>query len=193
MRRAGILGLAIVLLCMLTTSIWAAEKASAVPGGDYVIGPGDILDISVWKDEALTRQVAVLPDGKITFPLINEVVAGGKTVAQLKADLEKKLSRFAPGVDLSLLVSQVNSMLIYVIGRVNNPGRFVLNGNINALQALAMAGGFTEWAKKNKIKIFRETKDKTEVIPFSYDDIVKEKNIDSNIKLKRGDIIFVPY
>ena len=192
MKRTGILGLIIVLLCMWTTTICAAEKAAAVPGGDYVIGPGDILDISVWKDEALTRQVSVLPDGKITFPLIGEVVAGGKTVAQLKADLEKKLARFVPGLELSLLVNQVNSMMVYVIGRVNQPGRFVLNANVNALQALAMAGGLNPFAKRGSIRIFRETPKETMIFYFDYDDVAKGKNLEQNIRLQRGDVIVVP-
>ena len=192
MRRAGIFGLTIVLLCVLTTGIYAAEKASAAPGGDYVIGPGDILDISLWKDEALTRQVTVLPDGKIHFPLIGELQAGGKTVAELKAELEEKLYRYAPGVELSLLVQQVNSMIVYVIGKVNNPGRFVMYSNVNALQALAMAGGVNPFAEERKIKIFRETAGGTKIFDFDYVDISKGKGLEQNIRMKKGDVILVP-
>ena len=107
----------------------AAKQAPFVATDDYIIGPGDVLDISVWKDEALTKMVMVLPDGKISFPLIGQIEAGGKTVTQLRAVLEKKLKRYVPDLTLSLLVSQVNSMMVYVIGRVNNPGRFALNTN----------------------------------------------------------------
>jgi polysaccharide export outer membrane protein len=161
-------------------------------GRDYVIGPGDVLDISVWKDETLTRSVVVLPDGKISFPLISEVMARGKTVAQLKKEMEEKLSPFVPDVTLSFEVKQVNSMLIYVIGRVNSPGRFLLNVNVNVLQALSMAGGCNPFAKRDKIKIFRQEGDKTHIFHFQYDSVVDGKNLEQNIMLMRGDVIVVP-
>jgi polysaccharide export outer membrane protein len=173
--------------------MWASDTSPVSSTQDYLIGPGDVLEISVWNNEALTKLVTVLPDGKIHFPLIGEVVVGGKTLTDLEKELKEKIGKYVTDTDLLVMVQQTGSFVIYVIGEVNRPGRFNLNTNINVLQALAMAGGFTEWAKKNKIKIFRETEDKTEVLKFSYDDIVKEKNINSNIKLKRGDTIFVPY
>ena len=193
MKRTCIIAVVLVALFFPISSLLASDEASAPTIQDYIIGPGDALEISVWDNAALTKQLTVLPDGKIHFPLIGEVVVGGKTIAELKEELKERIGKFVPDTDLSVMVQQTGSLMIYVIGEVNRPGRFNLNANINVLQALAMAGGFTEWAKKNKIKIFRETNGKTQVIPFSYDDIVEEKNIDSNIKLKRGDIIFVPY
>jgi polysaccharide export outer membrane protein len=159
---------------------------------DYIVGPGDVLDISVWKDETLTRSVVVLPDGKISFPLIGEVMARGKTVSQLKKEIEKKLSPFVPDITLSFEVRQVNSMLIYVIGRVNNPGRFPLNVNVNVLQALSMSGGLTPYAKRDKIKIFRQEGEKTHIYNFHYDSVVEGKNLEQNIILIRGDVIVVP-
>ncbi|MEM2983406.1 MAG: polysaccharide biosynthesis/export family protein [Candidatus Bathyarchaeia archaeon] len=176
-----------VSLLFYPSLIFAQEESK-----DYIIGPGDVLDISVWKDETLTRSVVVLPDGKISFPLIGEVMASGKTVAQLKKEIEGRLSAFVPDVTLSFEVRQVNSMLIYVIGRVNNPGRFLLNTNINVLQALSMAGGLTPFAKRDKIKIFRHEGDKTQIFKFQYDDIVEGKNLEQNILLKRGDVVVVP-
>jgi len=159
---------------------------------DYVLGPGDQLDISVWKDEALTRSLAILPDGKIAFPLVGELMAAGKTVGQLKKDIEGKLTRFMPEPVLSVEVKQVNSQIIYVIGRVNTPGRFVLNTNVNVLQALAIAGGFNPFADKGKVKIIRTEGDKTRVITFNYDEVVKKERLEENIGLKRGDVIVVP-
>jgi polysaccharide export outer membrane protein len=170
----------------------AAQEKAEWPEQDYIIGPGDVLDISVWKVEDLTKMVTVLPDGKIAFPLVGQVVAGGKTVEALSAELEKKLSRFVPDVNLSVLVHQVNSMMIYVIGRVNNPGRFVLNASADVLQALAMAGGLNPFAEGAKIKIFRKQANATEIIGFDYDDVVKGKDLVQNITLKRGDVIVVP-
>ena len=170
----------------------AAKEVPVVPTNDYIIGSGDVLDISVWKDEAMTKMVMVLPDGKISFPLIGQVQAGGKTVSQLRSVLEKKLTRYVPDLTLSLLVSQVNSMMVYVIGRVNNPGRFALNTKLNVLQVLSAAGGLNPFAKRGKIKIFREERNGTQIYPFDYDDVIKGENLQQNIQLKRGDVIVVP-
>jgi polysaccharide export outer membrane protein len=190
MKTAKIMCL--MMMLVLTTGLaWAGQK-TAWYSGDYVIGPGDVLDISVWKDEAMTKLVTVLPDGKIAFPLIGEVTAAGKTVAVLHKELEAKLDRFVPDVSLSLVVSQVNSMLIYVIGRVNSPGRFALNTNVNVLQALAMAGGLNPFAKRDKIKIFREEGATTKTLAFDYDLVAKGEALEQNIHLRRGDIIVVP-
>jgi len=153
---------------------------------------GDVLDISVWKDETLTRTCVVRPDGAISFPLIGEVQTSGKTASQLKAEMEKKLERFVPGVTLSVDIKQINSMIIYVIGKVNTPGRIVTNADVDVLQALATAGGLNVYAKRNSIKIFRDEKDQTTIFPFQYDEIVEGKRLEQNIKLKRGDVVVVP-
>ena len=179
-------------LCLIMMSFLVETAMAEGAGTDYVIGPGDILDISVWKNEDLSKQVVVLPDGRIYFPLIGGLKAGGKTVSQLSEELREKLTRFAPDVNLSVLIRQVNSMLIYVIGRVNRPDRFVLNTNVDVLQALAMAGGLNTFANASKIKILRKQGKHNQVIPFDYDDVTKGKNLDQNIMLKRGDVVFVP-
>jgi len=170
-----------------------AQQSAQLFGPDYVIGPGDILEVSVWKEEALTRAVVVLPDGKISFPLIGEVQAAGRTLADLKVELVSRLIKYAPKEEVNLEVKQVNSMLVYVIGRVNQPGRFTLNTNVNVLQALSIAGGLNPFAKRNDIKIFRqEAGGKTSVLDFKYDDVTDGKNLHQNITLKRGDVIVVP-
>ena len=184
------------LICMFIITIpihaLGQSKAATSPISDYTVGPGDALHISVWNNEALTKAVTVLPDGKIHFPLIGEIVAGGKTLADLEKELKSKLHPFVPDPELSVMVGQVNSMLIYVIGKVNHPRQFVLNTNVNVLQALAMAGGLNAFAKRNKIKIFRETNGKTRIFPFEYDDVTEGKNLEQNIRLKRGDVVVVP-
>lgn len=189
MKRVVII--AVVMMLMAGVAV-AAEQKAEWPEQDYIIGPGDVLDISVWKVEELTKMVSVLPDGKIAFPLVGQLVAAGKTVEALSGELEKKLSRFVPDVNLSVLVAQVNSMMIFVIGRVNNPGRFVLNANANVLQALAMAGGLNPFAEGDKIKIFRKQGNATEIIRYDYDDVVKGKELAQNVLLMRGDVIVVP-
>ena len=111
---------------------------------------------------------------------------------KLESELEKKLVRYVPDVNLSVVVAQVNSMMVYVVGRVNKPGRFALNTNINVLQALAMAGGLNPFAKRNNIKIFREVINGTHIFPFYYDDVTQGKNVQLNIRLRRGDVVVVP-
>ena len=160
--------------------------------GAYRIGPGDVLDISVWKDEALTKLMPVLPDGTISFPLVGKLTAGGRTLEDFKAELEEHISRYVPDPVLSVSVQQVNSMMVYVIGRVNSPGRVMLNTNVTALQALAMAGGPNPFAKRNKIKIFREEPDRTLIFDFPYDDISRGDRLEFNIEMKRGDVMVVP-
>ena len=132
--RRNIISAVIMAIVLTTTSpLWAVEQAGAAtsPVNDYVIGPGDVLNISVWNNETLTKAVTVLPDGKIHFPLIGEIVVGGKTLVVLEKELKTKLHPFVPDPELSVMVGQVNSMLIYVIGKVNQPGRFALNTNVN--------------------------------------------------------------
>ena len=167
-------------------------RETELPASEYIIGPGDQIGISVWRDENLSRTVVVLPDGKFSFPLIGEMVAGGKTVAQLKQEMEKKLARYISDTGVTVEVKQSNSMIIYVIGRVNAPGRQLLMANTNVLQALAMVGGPNPFADKGSIKIFRKEAGKTVMFPFDYDDVSEGRHLETNIELKRGDVIIVP-
>ena len=192
MKQKSCMALLMICIFMTASLLWAADQPSTTTTEDYIIGPGDVIDISVWKNEALTKQVTVLPDGKIHFPLIGEVVVGGKTLVDLEKELKQMIIKFVPAPDLTVMVQEVNSMLIYVIGKVNNPDRFALNTNVNVLQALTMAGGLNPFAKRNKIKIFRKTKDKNLILKFEYDDVMEGKNLEQNIELKNGDIVVVP-
>ena len=192
MKRTASAFLTVILLCVFSSNLLAQESQTSGSGADYIIGPGDILDISVWKEQALTKLVTVLPDGKISFPLVGTISAGGKTLNQVTEELEKKLARFVPDLSLSVVVHQVNSMLVYVIGKVHHPGRFILNTNVDVLQALAMAGGLTPFAEQGNIKIFREAESGKKMFKFDYDDVSSGKKMEQNIMLKRGDTIVVP-
>jgi polysaccharide biosynthesis/export protein len=169
-----------------------AQTQKISPGPNYVIGTGDVLFISVWKDEALTNQVVVLPDGMITFPLVGEIQASGKTVAALKAEFEEKIAHYLPDPTLTVMVQQVNSMKIYIIGRVNRPGSYPLGTHFNVLQALSMAGGLNPFADRKKIKIFRNRGEQETIFRFNYDAVTQGEKPDQNIALKRGDTIVVP-
>jgi polysaccharide export outer membrane protein len=191
MKGKKSLVMAVFLLALIPFPLWAAEKeATAEP--DYRVGPGDQLSIEVWKDKDLARLVTVLPDGKVAYPMVGEVVAAGKTVAQLQKEIEGKLGLYVKDAVITVEVRQVNSLQVYVLGRVKTPGRILLTSNIDVLQAMAAAGGPDQFAKLSKIKIFRREGRKTVIIPFDYDDVTGGKKLESNILLRRGDVIVVP-
>jgi len=204
MRVGKSLAVAAFLLAAMSYPLWAEDEKApvpappsvtappAVPETGYRIGPGDILNIEVWKDPILTRQVNVLPDGKIAFPLIGEITAEGKTVSQLKKEIEGRLARYVQDAVITVEVRQMNSYHIYVLGRVNAPGRTILSANVNVLQALAIAGGPNAFANRSRIRIFRQEGEKTLILSFDYDDVTAGKNMESNILLRRGDVVFVP-
>ncbi len=158
----------------------------------YQIGAGDVLAISVWNNPDLTRVVPVLPDGKISFPLIGELKASDLTVPQLMEALKKALAPYAPDPQLSVEVQQTRSLTIYVIGKVNRPGNFTYSSNIDVLQALSMAGGLNPFAKRSSIKILRTTKTGKQEFAFDYDAVTEDGDLGQNIELKRGDVVIVP-
>ena len=174
------------------TSPLPATGPGQNPSTDYIIGSGDILEISVWKEPDLAKLVTVLPDGKITFPLIGQIVAEGATLKQLKTQIEQKILRFVPNPNLTVAVHEIKSLYVYIVGKVYNAGRFELNTNIDVLQALALAGGLNPFAKRSKIKIFRKENGRTHLFEFDYDRVSEGKNLEQNITLQRGDVIVVP-
>lgn len=204
MRTEKSLVIAMFLLALMPFPLRTAETMAAAPATeaetalqataepDYRIGPGDQLSIEVWKDKDLARLVTVLPDGKVAYPMVGEVVAAGKTVAQLQKEIEGKLSLYVKGPVITVEVRQVNSMQIYVLGRIKTPGRILLTSNIDILQALAVAGGPDQFAKLSRIRVHRREGGKTVIIPFDYNDLVAGKNLESNILLRRGDVVIVP-
>jgi len=170
----------------------AEFKKPASMGQSYIIGCGDVLFISAWKEDALTRQATVLPDGNIIFPLIGEIKAQGKTVDELKRHIEKKVAVFMPGPNITVQVVQPNSMVIYVIGKVNAPGPFPMQENLTVMKALALAKGPNPFADKDKITVFRTVNGKEHTFQFNYDDVSKGHNLNQNIVLERGDLLVVP-
>lgn len=168
----------------------SSQKQPEYP--EYLIGVGDALLISVWKDDALTRQVSVLPDGTISFPLIGQLHVDGLPLSRIKDLIQTRLSRYIPDVTLSVQVLQALSQVVYVIGKVNRPGRFELAGNMSVIQALAVAGGLNPFAKSKRIKVFRYDRSATLVFPFNFEEVAAGEYIDQNIPLERGDVIVVP-
>lgn len=169
------------------------EIASSTDYGEtYLIGPGDVLDIQVWREPDLSRTFTVRPDGKITMPLLDDVQAAGLSPMQLKAVIERDLARFIDGPTVSVGVAEINSKFVYVLGKVNTPGQLPLQRGMTVMQALSLAGGFAEWADEKNIVILRERQGKKERIPFNYKDVSMGKNLEANIVLQPGDTIVVP-
>lgn len=160
----------------------------------YVLGCGDILKISVWGKnmEALTADPVVRPDGNISFPLIGDIQVKGLTVDELKNELNKRLREYIYEPNVSVSVTTINSLKIYVLGEVAHPGAYDVLSYTDVLQGIALGGGFTIYAKKNKIQIIRTYGNEKIKIKFNYDQVVKGINLDQNIPLKPGDVIIVP-
>ncbi len=173
--------------------VLAMTVAGAKAAEPYQLNPGDVLEISVWKEEGMQRQVAVLPDGNISFPLAGHVKAAGMTPAQLKAVLEKRLKNYFADPVLTVSVLQVSGNKIYVIGQVRAPGEFPANRPVDVMQALSLAGGLTTFAAENDIRILRrDASGKQQALKFSYSDVSKGKALNSNIVLRSGDVVVVP-
>jgi polysaccharide export outer membrane protein len=158
----------------------------------YVIGPEDVLDVNVWKEPDMTRIVPVRPDGKITLPLINDVQAAGSTPQQLAAAVTSKLRKFMTEPQVTVIVTQINSQRVFVVGEVLRAGAFPLVPGTTVLQALAAAGGFTTFANVKKIHVMRLVNGKHTELPFNYREVLKGDNPDQNIKLEPGDTVVVP-
>jgi len=158
----------------------------------FVIGYGDKLRIAVWGQEGLDSDVIVQPDGKISLPLVDEVQAVGLTVDALRQELDKRYREFVREPTISVTVVEIKSLKIYVLGEVNSPGEYDLLSYTDVLQAIAKAGGFTIYAKSNKVEIIRTFGGQKIKTRFNYSQVVKGKNLQQNIPLKPGDVIIVP-
>lgn len=158
----------------------------------YVIGAQDVLDIDVWKEKELTRTVEVRPDGRISLPLLNDIQAAGLTPMQLASNITDGLKKFITDPQVTVMVTQINSQRVYILGEVTKPGAYPLLPGMNVLQALSSAGGFTMFANTKKIYVLRQKNGKQQKFPFDYKDVISGKRTDENIALRAGDQIMVP-
>lgn len=188
------------MIAGFNSSVFAAppsgNAATAHKPQEYLIGPEDVLDISVWKNQELSRIVTVRPDGKISLPLIGDVQAGGVTPSQLRNAIVAKLKEYQENAVVSVIVQTVNSYRIFIVGEVRNPGTYLLKSKTTVLQAISMAGGFSQFASKNKIVLVRKLDSDShaeEKINIRFDDLINaDMSSDKNPVLKPGDTIFVP-
>ncbi len=180
-------------LMLLAFSLSVAGRAAAAETQPaYQIQPGDVLGISVWREDELTKAVLVRPDGAISFPLVGDLIVYGKSPPQVAKELSAKLKPYIPDPVLTVSVNEINGNQIFVIGKVARPGQFPATRYMDVMQALSVAGGTTTYAELNKIKILRRENGVLKAIPFEYGDVEKGKNLDQNIILNAGDVVVVP-
>jgi polysaccharide biosynthesis/export protein len=181
----------VLLVCMVGV-LGVVSKTSAQQPTDYTLHAGDQVEVAVWKEPDLTRTVVVRPDGKFSFPLAGEISALARTVQQVSAEIEQKLKKYIPEPVVTVTVMGIEGNKVYVIGQVNKPGAYVMNPQIDVLQALSVAGGTTAFAALNDIKVLRKGREGQRVFAFRFDDVSKGRNLEQNITLESGDVVIVP-
>lgn len=168
------------------------EPAGPINDNSYVIGPEDVITVFVWKESDLTQTVAVRPDGKISLPLLNDLMASGFTTMQLKAEITQLLQKFIADPSVTVIVQSARSRKATVMGEVARPGNYFINGPMTLVQLISLAGGFRDFAATDKITVVRQQNSRSIKLKFNYKDFVKGKHLEENIEIQPGDIIVVP-
>jgi len=184
----------VCLIVLLGLIVSAGPALAQAPAQDssYKIGPNDILTIFVWKETELTRDVTVMPDGKITYPLIGEIMAQGLTASELKKNITDKLQNFMSAPEVTVIVKESKSQVIYTIGKLTRPGPKPLAPGMTVMQGLSAAEGFAEWADTKNILIVRREGGKETQFRFNYKEYTAGEKLEQNILLKPGDTLVVP-
>jgi polysaccharide export outer membrane protein len=177
-----------LLLVYLPSQLASAVEQAAL----YQLRQGDTVLISVWREDALQRQLIVLPDGSVTFPLIGRIEIAGLTTPEVAQRITTKLKEFFPEPVVTVVTVGIDGNRAYVIGKVLRPGSFIITGPTTVLQAISIMGGFDKFADESGIKVIREKNDQQEVLPVNYKDIISGKDMSTNIRLKAGDTLVVP-
>jgi polysaccharide biosynthesis/export protein len=180
------------MACVALLVVNVATAEDVYPRGAYRVQPGDVLQVSVWREPDMQLETVVRPDGGISVPLVGEVSTKGKTVDELRTELTQRLARFMPDMTVNVSVKQLLGNKVYVIGKVNRPGEFVLNTDIDVMQALSMAAGTAKFADLKDIKILRRNHTEQQVFNFDYREVEAGENLDQNIVLHSGDVVVVP-
>jgi len=186
-RASAVLLLGGLLGCSALSTAWA----QSVP--DYKLHPGDKLVVGVYDDpKLLPQEITVSPDGKISYPLVGELLVGGKTVQQIRTEMETRLKKYISDPIATVIVTAVLGNVVYVIGQVQKPGQLIMNPTMNVLQALSMAGGGNPYAKLDSIIVIRNTPGGQRVLPFKYGQVASGKDLSENVELESGDVVVVP-
>jgi polysaccharide biosynthesis/export protein len=170
----------------------AATEVAPPDQEKYLLGPEDVIEVSVWKEPDMTKQLVVQPDGKVYYPLVGEIRASGKTVKQLQEEISKRLEKFVTDAAVTVILLKTQNYKIFVTGRVNKPGEFLVGRPTTVLQAISMAGGLTPFASPRSIKVVRKVGGQDEVHLFDYKDVSKGHLLGQNIILQPGDVVVVP-
>lgn len=202
MRKTLCMSVAVAISLMLVAACAeipreALEEVNRPLPKDFLLGPEDVVEVTVWRNQDLSRTVVVRPDGMISLPLIGDVQASGLTASGVSEKISKRLSEYKENPAVSVSVKEINSYFIYVVGEVTRPGKYSLKSYASVLQAVSLAGGFTQFASKNKMAVMRSIRngavDERQVrIPVRYDDLVMGKGEVGNFRLLSGDTIVVP-
>ena len=190
-----------MLTAFVATDASAQQRAAATPAAvkppvassleEYRIGPEDVLSISVWKNDPMSRVLPVRPDGMISLPLLDDVMAAGLTPTELRNLLAQKLAEYVPSPAVTVIVNDVKSFKVSVIGEVMRPARYELKSRTSVLDVLALAGGFNQYAARTRIVVLRQDGDKKVRIPFNYNRVTNGAD-DENLYLRPNDIVLVP-
>lgn len=181
-----------VFMCQVSAEPVKMSQSSSPVIDGYLVQPGDVLQIMVWREPDMQAEVVVSPDGYFSMPLLGEIHANGKSITQLRKELVTRIQTFVPDADVTVMVKQALGNKIYVIGKVNRPGEYVLNRNVDVMQALSMAAGIAKFADVDQVKILRRTAKAQQVLSFDYSQVEDGKNLEQNIVLKPGDVVVVP-
>ena len=179
-----------LVVCLLLLLVVGLVNNLAT-AAEYLIGPEDVIEVMVWKEPDLSRQVVVRPDGKISIPVVGDIQAAGLTPDILARKLENAVSQYVKTPKVSVIVLQINSRKVYVLGKVETPGVFPLQSEMTVLEAISLAGGFSEWAKKSRVIILRKTAKDDLRIEVDLNDVIKGEK-EHDIRLQPGDRIIVP-
>lgn len=190
--NSTLIKLFVFLFLLIVSSISLAQDKKAEHLTGYKVQPGDILSVSVWREPDMQLEVLVKPDGRFSIPLAGELSALGKTTQQLQKEVTARLVKYMPDLSVNVAVKQPSGNKIYVIGKVNKPGEFIMNRQLDVMQALSVAGGTTKFASLDSIKILRRQNKKQKVFQFEYSSVEEGSNLSHNILLQSGDVIVVP-
>jgi polysaccharide biosynthesis/export protein len=171
----------------------ASASGSKAHDDSFVIGHDDVLAINVWKEPDISRSIPVRSDGKISLPLVGEVQAAGTTPLKLEQEIAGKLKSYISDPEVTVIVQQINSQKFNILGQVTRPGLYPLTNSATVLDAIAIAGGFRDFAKKKSVYILRQNADGTQTrLAFNYKEVIKGRNLAQNVKLQARDTIVVP-
>ena len=198
-RTLLLIGLALVISCggdlpSVKTLVRDEQSNPVISKNDasYLIGPGDLLSVDVWKEKDLSKEISVRLDGKISLPLVNDVQAAGLTSTELRNQLSEKYKEFVDVPEVSVTVLESRSKRIYLLGKVVKPGEYLMQKNMTVVQAISLAGGLAEWADSSDVKLIRKIKGTEKTFRVDYDAIVSGEDLSQNVLLQPDDTIFVP-